>query len=216
MHSVEFYIQTMISKIREYGFDNQAVLDAMRKIPRHLFVPERVSTAEAYADSPIPIGEEQTISQPYTVALMLDLMELERGNNVLEIGTGSGWNAALIKHQIGRSGRITTLECIYELAARADLNLKRLNLKVEVHNEDGSNGFPERAPYDRIIVTCAAPIIYNSWIDQLKPGGIIVVPVGAYHQEMIRVIKKPDGLRIQKHGHCRFVPLRVGLDDDRD
>lgn len=214
MHSVEFYIQTMIARIREYGFDNQLVLNAMREIPRHLFVPAGVSIKEAYGDSPISIGEEQTISQPYTVALMLDLLELERGNNVLEIGAGSGWNAALIKHQIGRSGKITTLECVYELAARANLHLKRLNLAVEVHSADGSRGFPENAPYDRIIVTCAAPVIYRSWIDQLKPGGIIVVPVGAYHQEMVRVIKKPEGLRIQRHGHCRFVPLRVGLDDD--
>lgn len=97
MHSVEFYIQTMIAKIREYDFDNQGVLDAMRKTPRHLFVPNGVSITEAYGDSPISIGEEQTISQPYTVALMLDLLNLEMGNNVLEIGTGSGWNAALIK-----------------------------------------------------------------------------------------------------------------------
>ena len=214
MHSVEFYIQTMIARIREYGFDNQLVLDAMREIPRHLFVPAGVSLTEAYGDSPISIGEEQTISQPYTVALMLDLLKPERGNNVLEIGAGSGWNAALIKRMIGRGGGITTLECVYELAARADLNLKRLNLKVEVHNADGSRGFHENAPYDRIIVTCAAPVIYRSWIEQLKPGGIIVVPVGAYHQEMVRVIKKPEGLRIQRHGHCRFVPLRVGLDDD--
>lgn len=214
MHSVEYYIQTMIAKIREYGCDNQVVLDAMRETPRHLFVPDGVSIKEAYGDSPISIGEEQTISQPYTVALMLDLLELERGNNVLEIGAGSGWSAALIKHMIGRGGGITTLECVYELAARADLNLKRLHLDVEVHNVDGSRGFPEKAPYDRIIVTCAAPVIYKSWTDQLKPGGIIVVPVGAYHQEMIRAIKKPEGLRIKRHGHCRFVPLRVDLNGD--
>jgi protein-L-isoaspartate(D-aspartate) O-methyltransferase len=209
MSSEEYHIQRMISTIREKGFHHQRILDAMRKTPRHHFVPKGTSIIEAYDDRPVPLGEEQTISQPSTVAFMLDLLDLRAGLHVLEVGTGTGWNAALIKHLIGGKGSITTLECIPHLAKTAELILAKCNLEVNVVQGDGSKGYPPKAPYDRIIVTCAAPFIYSAWTEQLKPAGIIVAPIGAYHQEMIKAIKHEEDFSVQRHGLFRFVPMRV-------
>jgi len=213
MRHAEYYIQTMIATIREYGLRNHRVLDAMMKTPRHLFIPEDVPLDTAYGDHPVPIGEAQTISQPFTVAFMLDLLDPRTGNNVLEVGAGSGWNAALIKCLVGSKGRITALEIDQWLFLKTDQLLKRLAIDAEVHCRDGSKGFHENAPYDRIVVTCAAPKIYDAWIRQLKPGGIIVAPVGVYTQDMIRGFKEGSGLEIEHHGAFQFVPMRFSAQE---
>lgn len=209
MRPLEFYIQQMISDIKLYGFDNYTVLEAMKKVPRHLFAPRGTSMDDAYRDSPIILGEGQTISQPYTVAYMLDLLELHAGSNVLEIGAGSGWNAAIIKEIIRKPGKITSLEIDTGLALKADTVLRDNFFDVRIVNADGSAGYNRNAPYDRIIVTCASPRIYEEWIEQLKPGGIIVAPVGTINQNMIRGVKNKGRLIIQEFGQFRFVPLKI-------
>ncbi|MBN1532984.1 MAG: protein-L-isoaspartate O-methyltransferase [Spirochaetes bacterium] len=208
MRRIEYYMRTMIATIREYGAIDRRVTDAMVKNPRHLFMPDDVPLETAYGDMPVPIGRSQTISQPSTAAFMLDLLELKPGQNVLEIGTGSGWNAALVKSIVGRSGRVTTLEIDPVLFLEAWRLMERLGIDVDVRCCDGSRGFPEHAPYDRIVVTCAAPRLFEPWIGQLEVGGIIVAPVGVYVQEMIRGIRGRRGLAVETHGSFRFVPMQ--------
>lgn len=205
-----YHIRTMIATIREYGCRNERVLDAMLNTPRHLFTPEDLPLEQAYGDYPIVIGEHQTISQPYTVAFMLDLLDLRAGNTVLEIGTGSGWNAALIRRIIGRKGRVTTIEIDDFLSRRAAALLEDLMINVEVHAGDGSAGYEPNSPYDRIIATCAVPVVFDAWMKQLNTGGIIVVPVGFGVQEMIRVFKGSERIRTEHHGSFQFVAMRNG------
>ena len=183
------YIKRMNDVIRNYGLDNEVILKAMEKVLRHHFVPEDsgFDMDEIYGDHPLPIGADQTISQPYTVAFMLDLLELSPGMNVLEIGAGSGWNSALIKEIIGKNGMITTVEYVSKLAAIARKHLKKAGYSekdVNVVVADGSIGYEKNAPYDRIIATCGSPDILEPWKEQLKPDGIIVAPVGRDIQTM--------------------------------
>jgi protein-L-isoaspartate(D-aspartate) O-methyltransferase len=197
----------MINDIRRYGFRNRAVLDAMKHTPRHHFISKSFSPDVAYGDHPLQIGQGQTISQPYTVAFMLDLLYIRKGQNIMEIGTGSGWNAALIKYLTGEEGRVVSLEILPEIARRAHERLRDLGIDVHVVNGDGSKGFPKNAPYDRIIVTCAPSEIMNSWEKQLKLGGILVVPVGMGLQTMMKGTRRKSGLKVTRCGSFRFVPL---------
>ncbi len=189
---------------------DRAVLKAMRATPRHLFVPE-VLRDRAYDDSPLPIGFGQTISQPYIVAAMTELLEAAPHHKALEIGTGSGYQAAVLAPLVAK---LYTIEIVEELAKPARELLKRLGHKnVEVRWGDGYQGWPERAPFDRILLTAAPPEVPRALTDQLKAGGKLVAPVGRYadDQELIVIDKDAAGkLKRRTVFGVRFVPMVKG------
>lgn len=201
------HILEMIETIRRYGLRDETILDAMASVPRHSYVDMEYTPEEMYGDHPLLIGEGQTISQPYTVAFMLSLLDLKPKHNVLEIGTGSGWNAAIIKKIVGDAGKLTSVELKKGIADRAKKRLKMNDVYVDIINKDGSYGYEKNAPYDRIIVTCASPKIFNSWKSQLKDSGIIVAPIGRDIQQMVRYEKKAKKEKTTLHGSFAFVPL---------
>ncbi len=187
------------------GISNNQVIDVMQNTPRHRFVPDGVADY-AYQDNALPIGKGQTISQPYIVAFMTETLDVDSTYKVLEIGTGSGYQAAvlspLVKH-------VYTIEIVKMLAQRADSILKVLSYNnVTVRWGDGYKGWPEQAPFDRIIGTAAPPEIPKALIDQLKPGGKMVLPVGTNWQEIVVLTKSKSG-KIQKKNvlPVRFVPM---------
>jgi protein-L-isoaspartate(D-aspartate) O-methyltransferase len=181
-----------------------AVLRAMRRVPRHLFVPDDLRQS-AYDDRPLPIGRGQTISQPYIVAYMSEALQLTGGHTVLEIGTGSGYQAAVLAEIVRQ---VYSIEIIPDLADTARQALARAGYRnVEVRTGNGYLGWPERAPFDRIIVTAAPPEIPQALVDQLAVGGIMVVPVGTSHQEIVVVTKTPDGATEKRTIEVRFVPM---------
>jgi protein-L-isoaspartate(D-aspartate) O-methyltransferase len=182
------------------------VLDAMRKLPRHLFVPSG-SRALAYADHPVPIGQRQTISQPYMVAFMTQALELRGGERVLEIGTGSGYQTAVLA-ELCRA--VFTIERIPELAAAAGSSLAALGYQnVTRCVGDGSQGWPENAPFDAILVAAAAPSIPPALLNQLADNGIMVIPVGDWRRSQeIMVARRAGGsVSVERSIGCRFVPL---------
>ena len=186
---------------------DSSVLAAMRKVPRHLFVPESVRR-EAYRNRPLEIGHGQTISQPYIVALMTHLLELEKDHRVLEVGTGSGYQAAMLAEL---AGRIWSIEIVEPLARESAARLAALGYSnVTVRPGDGYAGWPQEAPFDRIIVTAAAPHIPEPLVRQLKAGGRMVIPVsrGASGDELMLLTKDSGGqVRTRKLLDVRFVPL---------
>lgn len=188
---------------------DRKVIEAFRKVPREEFIKEG-RKEESYGDYPIPIGEGQTISQPTTVAIMTEALELREGQKVLEIGAGSGYQAAIIAEIIGPQGKIISTEIIQELAKLAQKNIKKLGMKnVEILHYDGSKGYSKEAPYDRIIVAAASPKIPKPLIEQLKEGGIIVAPVGnMLEQVMVKARKKNGRLVEERLGDFMFVPLK--------
>jgi protein-L-isoaspartate(D-aspartate) O-methyltransferase len=192
-------------QIRRRGVSNQRLLAAMEKVPRHRFVPDSESHS-AYEDMPIPIGSGQTISQPYMVALMTDLLQLTGEERVLEIGTGSGYQAALLAEL---AKEVFSVERFESLAGRARSELAGLGYEnVTIVVGDGTLGYPDRAPYDRVIVTAAAPRIAQPWLYQLKEGGRLVLPLGQrWSQTLTVVIKEGSRIRTESHGGCVFVPL---------
>jgi protein-L-isoaspartate(D-aspartate) O-methyltransferase len=166
---------------------DEPLREAMLKVPRHLFVPGQIAGA-AYQDTPLPIGFDKTLSQPFIGALMLDLLELERGQKVLEIGTGFGYQAAIMA-ELGV--RLWTVEIVEEFAAEASLRLLTLGyVDVSVRVGDGSRGWPEHAPFDRILVTAAAPEVPPALIEQLRPGGKLVAPLGGNAVQQLSVATK--------------------------
>jgi protein-L-isoaspartate(D-aspartate) O-methyltransferase len=181
------------------------VLAAMRKVPRHLFVPEEVRE-HAYENRPLPIGEDQTISQPFVVALMTQLLELAPDSRVLEVGTGSGYQAAILAEL---AGEVYTIEIVEPLARRADATLRRLGYdKVRVRTGDGYRGWPEAAPFQGIIVTCAPDHVPQPLQEQLAEGGRLVIPVGARGDQELVVIGKEDGKLVRRDViPVRFVPM---------
>jgi protein-L-isoaspartate(D-aspartate) O-methyltransferase len=182
------------------------VLEAMRRVPRHLFVPEKLRTA-AYEDRPLPIGRGQTISQPYIVALMTQLARPGRASRALDVGTGCGYQAAVLAEIVPR---VFSIEVIPELAEQAEKRLRELGIQdVEVRCGDGYSGWPEEAPFDLILVACAPPEPPDSLIGQLAPGGRLVVPVGDLGvQELVLIEKQPDGSTRRSHeGGVAFVPM---------
>lgn len=196
----------MVAKqIRGRGIESPRVLEAMRAVERHRFVPTQLAW-RAYADEPLPIGEGQTISQPFMVAAMADALALEADERVLEIGAGSGYQAAVISQL---ALEVIAVEAQPHLAASARDRLKRLgytNIRVELG--DGSMGRPAEAPYDAILVTAAAPAIPPPLLEQLAEGGRLVIPVGAEdQQELLRIVKLRGGLAQKSLYACRFVPL---------
>ncbi|MDH7594213.1 MAG: protein-L-isoaspartate(D-aspartate) O-methyltransferase [Methanomicrobiales archaeon] len=192
-------------QIAARGINNFRILQAMRKIPRHLFVPEPYRKA-AYEDRPLPIGEGQTISQPYIVAFMTELLDPQPEDHILEIGAGSGYQAAIIGLL---SSRVTTVERLPNIAELARSNLKKAGIaNVEVVVGDGTLGWPDHAPYHGIIVTAAAPDIPSPLIDQLADGGRMVAPLGGRGlQELVKIVKRGAYLERTYHGGVMFVPL---------
>ena len=200
---------TMVrEQIESRGIRNAEVLRAMRSVPRHRFVPPEAQ-ASAYGDHPVPIGYGQTISQPYIVALMTELLEPSKQHRVLEIGTGSAYQAAVLSPLVGR---LYTIEIVPELALSATALLASLGYKnVTVRSGDGYRGWPEHAPFDRIILTAAPPEIPQALIDQLKPGGRLVAPVGGQSQELVVLEKAKDGKVTRRSvAAVRFVPMVKG------
>lgn len=194
-------------QIARRGVKDQAVLDAMRTVPRHLFVPESLRH-EAYEDGPLPIGQDQTISQPYVVASMTEQLELTHKSRVLEIGTGSGYQAAVIA-EIAKE--VYTVEIVSKLLDNARSLLGKLRYRnIYAKLGDGSLGWPENAPYDGIIVTAAASKIPTALIEQLKPGGIMVLPLRGLmgdNQDLVKIRKTENGLERESLYAVRFVPM---------
>ena len=205
MSSIPELARELRETLERRGITDPRVLDAIEETRRDLFVPDSLQYA-AYEDDALPIGEGQTISQPYIVALMTQELRLEGDETVLEIGTGSGYQAAILA-RLAR--RVLTIERIERLSERARGVLSELGVSnVEFVVGDGTLGNPERGPYDRVIVTASAPAIPEPLYEQLKPGGLIVAPVGdESSQELVVLEKTPAGARLTPLCGCRFVKL---------
>ena len=191
-------------QIHRRGVDDARVLAAMDEVPRDEFVPDS-ERGDAYLDRPLPIGYGQTISQPYIVALMSALADLGPHSRVLEIGTGSGYHAAVLSRL---AGKVYSVEIVAPLGERARRTLHRLGYKnVHVRIGDGYQGWPEKAPFDAIVLTAAPPVIPQPLLDQLKVGGTMVVPVGEVDQDLKVVTRTADGFVTRSVIPVRFVPM---------
>ena len=193
------------SQIRRRGVTDERVLHAMTSVPRHEFVPP-LWTNRAYADEPLPIGHGQTISQPYIVAAMVAALALTGSENVLEIGTGCGYQAAVVSLL---AGKVHSVEILPELAHPAAERLQRLgDCNVHVHCGDGTLGWPEFSPYDAILIAAAAPAVPEPLVEQLAEGGRLIAPVGGEDKQELQLMTKREGqLIVRQVGPCRFVPL---------
>jgi len=192
------------TQIRARGIKDEGVLNAMLKVDRHKFVPEEIRH-QAYSDRPLPIGEGQTISQPYIVALMTELLELKKKDRVLEVGTGSGYQAAILAEL---AGYVFTIEIIESLALSAERLLKELGYRnIEVKIGDGYIGWEECGSFDAVIVTAAPSHIPQPFLDQLKEGGRLVIPVGDYYQELKKITKVKGQIKSQNVTPVVFVPM---------
>ncbi len=192
------------TQIISRGVDDNRVIKTMKNTPRHLFVPEKIEKS-AYSDSPLPIGEGQTISQPYIVALMTELLELKGNEKVLEIGTGSGYQAAILSQL---TDICYSIEIVKTLADRSREILSQLGYdNVLVKWGDGYKGWPEHAPFDRIIITAAPEEIPQELVAQLKVGGRMVLPVGKWYQELVLITKDATGIKKETIIPVRFVPM---------
>lgn len=198
----------MMRWVAEKQVRDPRVLQAFHEVPREKFVLPRWKRY-AYEDSPLPTAKGQTISQPTTIMLMLDALEVHPGMKVLEIGTGSGYTCALLSHLVGPYGRVMSLELDPDLAKTAEKRLASMSPNVTILVRDGWEGLPESAPFDRIIVTAAAPSIPMALLDQLKDPGIIVIPVGPPEGQTGLKLKKEHNTYVQESfGQFLFVPLR--------
>jgi len=212
--------EELIHGMKAKGYlKSPAIERAVQAVPRWMFVP-RNAIQRAYSDAPVDIGEGQTISQPSTVVCMTEMLEVQPGMKVLEIGTGSGWQAGILAKLVGSGGKVFSIERLSELAETAKLNLQNANIaNVFVKVGDGSEGLKEHMPFDRIIVTAAAPEIPQPLFEQLKVGGRMVIPIGdLYRQEMLIVMKPRPGVVDRKTaGKFAFVPLigRYGFKSGR-
>ncbi|HEX2164984.1 MAG TPA: protein-L-isoaspartate(D-aspartate) O-methyltransferase [Thermoanaerobaculia bacterium] len=200
-------------QIAARGVEDPRVLAALGEVPRHLFVPPELA-GRAYADEPLPIGHEQTISQPYVVALMSELAELSPGERVLEIGTGSGYHAAVLARL---AERVYTIEIVPQLADRARRTLAAIGAdNVRVRTGDGYHGWPEAAPFDAVVLTAAPPEVPRPLLDQLAVGGRLVAPVGEAMQQLTVITRTPDGFRRELVAPVRFVPMTGEAGRPRD
>lgn len=187
------------------------IIEAFRKVPREKFIPSKYR-GEAYADRPLSIGEGQTISAPSMIAIMLEVLNAEKGQKILEIGTGSGYNAALLAEIVGSAGKVYSIERLEKIAKFGRENLEETGYGkiLEVIVGDGTKGYEEEAPYDGIIVTACSPKIPDPLIEQLKTGGILTAPVGShYRSQTLLEVEKMAGeeTEVRRHGSCAFVPL---------
>ncbi len=198
------------TQLEARGIRDEAVLRAMRRVPRHEFVPARWQ-ASAYQDRPLPIGHRQTISQPYVVAAMSESAQLGPGSRVLEVGTGSGYQAAVLREM---GALVYTIEIIEPLAQQAAVTLQRLGYDgIEVRHGDGYRGWPEAAPFDAVIVTAAAPEVPRPLLEQLAPGGRLVIPVGSWEQHLEVHTRTPTGFERKTIFPVRFVPMTGEVDE---
>ena len=201
--------QSMVdSQLRARGVEDERVLAAMARVPRHEFAPERYRD-QAYEDHPIPIGEGQTISQPYIVALMLEALALTPADRVLEVGTGSGYVTALLAEMVAHVFSVERHAALADAARDLLVRLGYTNVTVIVG--DGSQGFPKAAPYDAIIVSAAAPEVPPALVTQLAEGGCMILPVGDADFQQLQLIRMENGQpRVALRELCRFVPLVSG------
>ena len=200
----------LVERLKRYGYvSSSRVLEAMERVPRHEFLPEEAWDV-AYQDTPLSIGQGQTISAPHMVGMMLEALDLRPGMKVLEIGTGSGYHASLLGELVRPGGKVYTIERIADLGQRAQQVLEGLGYGdvVEVIISDGTNGLPEHAPYDRILVTAAAPYVPEPLKEQLVDGGMLLIPVGGRSfQELIVIVREGNDYKQSPLGSVVFVPL---------
>jgi len=202
--------ETMISKLIEYGVSDQKVLDAMKKTRRHKFIPRKYETPLAYGDHPLPIGYGQTISQPFIVAYMTEKMQITPGEKVLEIGTGSGYQAAILA-ELG--AEVYSIEIVPELASHSIEALKAEGYDVKVKCGDGYKGWEEHAPFSTIIVTCAPEHLPENLVEQLQDQGRMILPLGDSNmQQLIIVRKSGNEMIVEQDLPVRFVPMVKGQD----
>ena len=194
-------------QLRKRNIRDERVLEVMSRVPRHLFVPE-AHRADAYGDYPLPIGHGQTISQPYIVAFMTEALRVQRDHRVLEIGTGSGYQAAVLAELVRE---VYTIEIVAPLGESARKTLESLGYRnVHVRIGDGYRGWPEQSPFDRIVVTAAPEAVPPALVEQLALGGLMAVPVGSVFQELRILRKSRDGLELLDTMPVRFVPMVKG------
>lgn len=195
----------LINELREKGISNELILEAFNAIPRHFFL-DLAFEQQAYSNQAFQIGAGQTISHPYTVAFQTDLLELKKGDKVLEIGTGSGFQTCILC-QLG--AKVYSIERQRELFLKAKKIIHDFNFNPRLVYGDGYAGLPLHAPFDKVLVTCGAPFVPDALVEQLKDGGIMVIPVGeGKDQVMLKITKLPDGeVDIQKYGYFSFVPM---------
>ena len=203
--------EELVERLVRWGYlRRQGIINAFKKVPRHEFIPENIRDY-SYADQPLSIGHGQTISAPSMVAIMLESLDLKTGQKVLEVGTGSGYNAALIAEVVGKKGGVFSIERIDELAEFGRANLKRTSYGwVRFVAGDGTCGYEKEAPWDRILVTACAPELPKPLIEQMKIGGKLGAPVGQHYMFQTWVVaeKHDKGeLKIEERGGCSFVPL---------
>lgn len=199
----------LVLAIRTKGINNEEVLASIGKVPRHLFLDNEDTAAEAYRDVPLDIGQGQTISQPFTVAYQTQLLEPHAGEKILEVGTGSGYQAAVL-FEMG--AQVYTIERQKKLYSATKLRLAQLGYsQIHMFYGDGNKGLPDQAPFDKVLVTAAAPGIPAILVDQLKIGGVMVIPVDGQIQKMLKVTRiSPTETTIQEFDDFRFVPLLEG------
>jgi protein-L-isoaspartate(D-aspartate) O-methyltransferase len=191
------------------GIRDERVLEAVRRIPRHLFVPEEMA-GQAYENHPVAIGQGQTISQPYMVACMSQALELRGGEKVLEVGSGSGYQTAVLK---ALNADVYTMERLPELSDRARANVERAGFPgVHYRVGDGSRGWPEEAPFDRVIVTAGAPTMPVSLVEQLREGGSMVIPVGGEEEQELLLVRRTDG-RVTRDKICSCIFVKLWGDE---
>ena len=199
------------SQIQARGVRNPRVLEAMRKVERHRFIPTD-GQALAYRDGPVPIGQGQTISQPYIVACMTEVLEPQPSDRVLEIGTGSGYQTAVLAELVAA---VYTIENVERLAKQVEMILNQMDYEnIRLRLGDGHQGWPEAAPFDKVIVTAAPAKLPKVLLDQLKLGGRMIVPVGRWRQELVLIHHTPDGCRREHLMPVRFVPMVKQLNLD--
>ena len=200
----------LVESIRSRGITDEEVLKAMEVVPRHLFAFESAFIERAYEDNAFPIGEGQTISQPYTVAYQTQLLEVKKGDKILEVGTGSGYQACILAEMKAKVFTIERLKKLYEKAKAIIATLGYSQIKC--FYSDGYEGLPTFAPFDKILVTAAAPFVPEKLIDQLKPNGMLVIPIGSGELQMMkRYTKLPNGEVVEElFDYFKFVPLLPG------
>jgi protein-L-isoaspartate(D-aspartate) O-methyltransferase len=199
----------LVDRLTDHGrVTDEAALDALRSVPRHEFVPEG-KRRSAYEDTPLPIGEGQTISAPHMVGIMVELLDLEPGDDVLEIGTGCGYHAAVTAEVVGPE-HVYSVEYHESLAEAARRRLDRLDYgDVSIRAGDGREGWPDHAPYDRAYLTCAAAELPDAVVEQVRPGGLLLAPIGTSRQTLVRARRREDGsLDRETHGGVRFVQMQ--------
>ncbi len=199
----------LIQKLKNDVLKSEEIEEALKKVPREYFVPKELAD-RAYEDFPLPIGYGQTVSQPWTVVFMTEMLDVKRGHKILEVGAGSGWQAALLGYLVGPEGKVYTVETYKELVEFARKNISKVGLNnVEIIHGDGTLGLEREAPFDRIIITAATPKIPPPLEEQLKEGGKLVAPVGnAFTQKMVLFEKTKFGLEpVREMGYFKFVPL---------